>query len=164
MADNITINTGSGGPVVAADDISSVFYQRVKLSVGADGSATDVSSAAPLPASDNGPGWTQVFGVSGARFTSADATTAAAATDAPTSGQKLVIDDIIFSVGATAMQVDFQIETAATVFMTFYCPANTSYQFTPRGKMKLATADKKLMIKASVAGNVACTVFYHSEA
>lgn len=49
MADNITINSGAGGPVVAADDISSVFYQRVKLSVGADGSATDVSSAAPLP-------------------------------------------------------------------------------------------------------------------
>ena len=163
MADNVTINAGAGGPAIAADDISSVFYQRVKLSVGADGSATDVSSAAPLPASDNGPGWTQVFGVSGARFTSADASTAAAVTDAPTSGQKLVIDDIVFAVGSTAMQVDFQIETAATVFLTFYCAANTLMQFTPRGKFKLPTADKKLMVKASVAGNVAVTVFYHSE-
>lgn len=48
MADNVSITSGSGTSI-AADDISSVFYQRVKLSVGADGSATDVSSAAPLP-------------------------------------------------------------------------------------------------------------------
>ncbi len=45
MADNYTIN----GIVVATDDISSVHHQRVKIGVGADGSATDVSAAAPLP-------------------------------------------------------------------------------------------------------------------
>jgi hypothetical protein len=163
MADNVAITSGSG-TAIAADDIGSVFYQRVKLSVGADGSATDVSSAAPLPSSDNGAGWTQVFGVSGARFTSADASTAAAVTDAPTTGQKLVIDDIVFAVGSTAMQVDFQIETAGTVFLTFYCAANTIMQFTPRGKFKLPTGDKKLMVKASVAGNLAVTTWYHSEA
>jgi zona occludens toxin (predicted ATPase) len=164
MADNITINSGSGGPVVAADDVSSVFYQRVKLSVGADGSATDVSSAAPLPASDNGPGWTQVFGVSGAVFTSADASTAAAVTDAPTSGQKLVIDDVIVSVGSVAMQVDLEIETAGTVYVTIYATANTMYQITPRGKWKLGTADKKLMVDTSAAGAISVTCFYHSEA
>ena len=49
MADNVTLNPGSGGAVVAADDISSVFYQRVKVSHGADGSATDTAVAAPLP-------------------------------------------------------------------------------------------------------------------
>ena len=37
MADNITLNAGSGGSAVAADDISSVFFQRVKLIHGADG-------------------------------------------------------------------------------------------------------------------------------
>lgn len=41
MADNVTLNSGSGGAVAAADDIGSVFYQRVKLSVGADGTAVD---------------------------------------------------------------------------------------------------------------------------
>jgi len=48
MADNVAITAGSGTSI-AADDISSVFYQRVKISHGADGSATDTSSAAPLP-------------------------------------------------------------------------------------------------------------------
>lgn len=49
MADNFVANAGSGGSTFAADDISSVLYPRVKISAGADGSATDVSSAAPLP-------------------------------------------------------------------------------------------------------------------
>jgi hypothetical protein len=49
MADNFTANAGSGGNVFAADDISSVFYPRVKISHGADGSATDTSSSAPFP-------------------------------------------------------------------------------------------------------------------
>jgi hypothetical protein len=40
MADNVAITAGSGTSI-AADDITSVFYQRVKLSLGADGSAVD---------------------------------------------------------------------------------------------------------------------------
>jgi len=48
MADNVTITAGSG-TTVAADDIAGVFYQRVKLAHGADGTATDVSTTAPLP-------------------------------------------------------------------------------------------------------------------
>jgi hypothetical protein len=40
MADNVAITAGSG-TTVAADDISSVYYQRVKLSLGADGAAVD---------------------------------------------------------------------------------------------------------------------------
>ena len=113
---------------------------------------------------DAGASWTQVFGVAGVAYASADATASPAVTDAPTSGQKLVIDDIFLSVGATAMQVDFEIETAGTHFLTFYCAANTVYQFTPRAKFKLPTADKKLLVDASVAGNISVTVFYHSEA
>ena len=38
MADNVAITAGSG-TAVAADDIGSVFYQRVKLTLGADGAA-----------------------------------------------------------------------------------------------------------------------------
>ena len=49
MADNFVANAGSGGATFASDDISSVQYPRVKPSWGADGSATDVSTAAPLP-------------------------------------------------------------------------------------------------------------------
>lgn len=41
MADNTQLNAGSGGDVIASDDIAGVKYQRVKLSLGADGAATD---------------------------------------------------------------------------------------------------------------------------
>ncbi len=49
MADNTTLNAGSGGDVIASDDIGGVKWQRVKVAHGADGSATDASAAAPLP-------------------------------------------------------------------------------------------------------------------
>lgn len=55
MADNTTLNAGSGGDVIATDDIGGVKYQRVKLDFGADGSATDVSSTTPLPVQQRGP-------------------------------------------------------------------------------------------------------------
>ncbi len=44
MADNITLNAGSGGATLAADDISSVWYQRVKLTDGAADSATAIAA------------------------------------------------------------------------------------------------------------------------
>jgi hypothetical protein len=48
MADNIGYTPGTGA-VVAADDVDGVLYQRMKLSVGVDGTATDVSSVNPIP-------------------------------------------------------------------------------------------------------------------
>jgi hypothetical protein len=45
MADNIAVTPGSG-TTVAADDIASVFYQRVKLALGPDGTANDAVAGA----------------------------------------------------------------------------------------------------------------------
>jgi hypothetical protein len=112
-----------------------------------------------LVCTDNGPAWTPAY----THTASADMTTTAALTAAPTSGQKIVIDDIIFSTG-TAMNFTFEEETSGTDVLKIYVPANTTIQLTPRGKIKLATANKKLHGVASVAGNVAVTVCYHSEA
>lgn len=47
MADNVAITAGTG-TTMATDDIGGVQYPRVKIAQGADGAATDVSSAAPL--------------------------------------------------------------------------------------------------------------------
>ena len=47
MADNIDVTPGTG-KTIAADDITGVLHQRVKISQGADGSATDVSATDPL--------------------------------------------------------------------------------------------------------------------
>lgn len=50
MADNVELNPGAGGSVIAADDIGGVSYQRVKVVHGADGvSDGDVSGTNPLP-------------------------------------------------------------------------------------------------------------------
>lgn len=49
MVDNVTANPGVGGATFAADDIGGVMYPRMKIATGADGVATDVSDAAPMP-------------------------------------------------------------------------------------------------------------------
>jgi hypothetical protein len=49
MADNTTINAGTGGDTIASDDIGGVKHQRVKVEFGADGSASDVSTSNGLP-------------------------------------------------------------------------------------------------------------------
>lgn len=48
MADNVAITAGTGTSI-AADDIGGVMHQRVKVSHGDDGSATDTSTTNPLP-------------------------------------------------------------------------------------------------------------------
>ena len=49
MADNTVLNAGTGGDTIASDDIAGVKHQRVKVEFGADGFATDVSAANPMP-------------------------------------------------------------------------------------------------------------------
>ena len=54
MADNVTLDAGSGGDTAAADDIGGIKYQRVKLTLGADSvNDGDVASGNPLPAGGN---------------------------------------------------------------------------------------------------------------
>lgn len=48
MADNVTITPGAGA-TVAADEIGGILWQRVKVTFGSDGSATDVDAANGLP-------------------------------------------------------------------------------------------------------------------
>ena len=48
MADNVGYTPGSGA-TVAADEIGGVLHQRVKVGIGADGTAVDVSDANPMP-------------------------------------------------------------------------------------------------------------------
>ena len=50
MADNTTINVGTGGDVIGSDDIAGVKFQRIKLIHGADGvNDGDVSNTNPYP-------------------------------------------------------------------------------------------------------------------
>jgi len=109
---------------------------------------------------DAGPSWTSSWQYT----TSADMTGAADLTAAPTAGQKIVVDDIIVCAAADMLLTLLE-ETSGTVVAVLALKAAAgSSQFTPRGKLKLATADKKLRGDASVAGNIYITVLYHSEA
>jgi len=87
MPDNTTLNTGTGGDVIATDEVttlngsasSGVKVQRVKVMFGADGAATDASADSPLPVKASnfaatfrepfqsfpGSNWTSVNTVSG---------------------------------------------------------------------------------------------------
>lgn len=49
MADNVTLNSGTGGAVVATDDDGVAHHQYVKLEFGADNTQTKVSTSDPLP-------------------------------------------------------------------------------------------------------------------
>ena len=48
MADNVGYTPGSGA-TVAADDIGGVLHQRIKIGLGEDGVAVDLSRANPMP-------------------------------------------------------------------------------------------------------------------
>ena len=48
MAANVGYTPGTGA-LVAADEIAGVLHQRIKLGIGEDGEAVDVSAANPLP-------------------------------------------------------------------------------------------------------------------
>lgn len=108
---------------------------------------------------DAGPNWTSVYTYT----TSADMSTAAAISAAPPAQQYIVIDDVFFSTD-TEMSFEFEEETTGTVLFKVYATANSTIQFTPRGKVKLATANKKVFGDASASGNVAITLVYHYEA
>ena len=53
MSNNTTLNVGAGGDVIASDDIGGVKYQRVKLTMGAEGvNDGDLSASNPMPVVD----------------------------------------------------------------------------------------------------------------
>jgi hypothetical protein len=55
MADNVGYTPGSGA-TIAADEIGGALHQRIKIGVGEDGTAVDVSEANPMPSRDANAG------------------------------------------------------------------------------------------------------------
>lgn len=128
-------------------------YQQ---SVGAQIDVGDISF--PSATKDNGPAWTVVRTVT----TSADMTTAAAISAAPTTGQRVVVDDLIISTD-TAMTLTILEETSSDVFCVLYLAANSTVQLTPRDGFKANAINKKFFADASATGNLTVTCFQHSE-
>lgn len=66
MADNIQLNTGTGGDVLAADDMAGVKHQRVKIEWGPDNTVNEVDDASgkrlPVKVAEELPAGTQNIG------------------------------------------------------------------------------------------------------
>lgn len=155
----------SGGtpPSTATAVLPAVANASAPTQVEAKSSYLSTDLTGRLRCSDAGAAWTSSNGIAGAAFTSADQSGAVASvTSAPTSGQKLVITDIIISVD-TAMRVDFNTESSGTVIESIYMAANSTVNLITRSKRKLATADKKLQVQTSASGNLRVNCFYYSE-
>jgi len=87
MADNTTLNTGTGGDVIATDDIGGIKVQRVKFIIGNDGvNNGDVSATNPLPITAP-----VAIPVAGALLTSIDTKTLAAGQSVMASSSPVVI-------------------------------------------------------------------------
>ena len=127
MADNVAITAGAGTSI-ASDDIGGVQYQRVKITHGQDGTATDASSANPLPVTAPPAARTthsiavglqtdvlmnQLEGLSPKFFSE---TVAASDTDeeliALVGGKKLRVIALVVHCGATATLITFESGTA----------------------------------------------------
>jgi hypothetical protein len=128
---------------------------EISTAVGGGGGAVGVIST------DGGPSWTT------ARFTidgEDPGTGDVFVTAAPTAGEKIIIDDIIISSQSVDMRIVFKEETSNTVLLPINLLAGLVPQLTTRGKIKLPTADKRLVMSSSVVGLVDGVILYHSEA
>ena len=156
--------TGVGSTLLVIPDSAPVDTVPFEVLSGAAAAVTygltnTQLRATAVPVSDAGAAWVSALQTT----TSADMTGAADLTAAPTAGQKIVVDDVVLSAD-TAMYVDFLEETSGTLMFRLYVAAGGTAQFSPRAKLKLPVADKRLRGDASAAGNVAVLVLYHSEA
>lgn len=142
MADNTTLNTGSGGDVIASDDIGpGVKYQRVKVDWGADGVATDVdrTAAAALPTTMVGTG-TNASG----QVTVTNSSTTIIAARAGRRGVLLLnrqtVDVSVDASGGTAVYAThFCLQPGAAVFLpvTNAVTGITEAAYTATGELKI---------------------------
>lgn len=123
-----------------------------------NGVQVNAGSASIGGTKDNGPFWTVAR-----LYTPITTATTTDITAAPTSGQKIVLDDCLISCDA-ACAVSIIEETSLTVFAKVFVPANGTVQITLRDALKAAVADKKMRAITGAAVNCSITACYHSEA
>lgn len=145
MADStLQITPGAGG-----------VYARVAAGPTVDGHATLVPYHLSL---DGGSG---IEATDGPVISSSDITTAVELTGAPASGKKIRILDLSVSV-AVAMKVQVVEETSGAVIWAAYMPTNGTIPLIRRCGINAKVADKKLLLKGSVAGGVEASCSYCS--
>ncbi len=157
MADSFVTNPGSGGTTFASDDIGGTHWPRVKVSHGADGSATDVSTASPMPVTSFDES-NQVT-VAGAPLTVKFATIAASSSGNNTvvtavTSKKIRVLSAVF-VANGAVNAKFQTGAGGTDLTgLFYMAANTgaSLPYNPKGWFETGSG---ALLNLSLSGAVA---------
>lgn len=99
MADN---GTAASGPTIAWDDIGGAAYQRIKVTFGADGTATDVSASDRLPV-DVGTS----IAVSGTFWQATQPVSIASAVPVTDNGGSLTVDGTVGVSGSVAVTGTF---------------------------------------------------------
>lgn len=137
MADNTTLNAGTGGDVIASDDIAGVKYQRVKLALGADGAAadaavgggTEATSLRVTIASDS----TGVLSVddNGGALTVDNAGTFAVQVDGAALTALQLIDNIVLAEDAAHVSGDVGVQALAVRSDTLAAKAGTTGDYSP---------------------------------
>ena len=165
MADNTTLDTGTGGDVIATDDIAGVKYPRSKITLGADGvNDNDVSATNPLPCSaglDTVRLWNGTTALT-PKFAAINATTngdntiiaAVAAKKLRVLAYALVADaavGVAFEDGAGGTELSGQ--------MAFAANGGISVPFNPVGWFE-TTANTLLNIETDAAANVRGHIVY----
>lgn len=113
MVDNVRLDAGSGGDLIAADDDGTAKHQWVKVEYGANGTFTAVTTSAPLPVdlrADN-VGGIEVVQDTAADLNVTEASAASIATllgtiDADTGAIKTAVEILDNAISGSEMQVD----------------------------------------------------------
>jgi hypothetical protein len=124
MADNVELNSGTGGAVMATDDIGGVHFERVKLTLGADGvNDGDISSANPIPAKEARASSATLTNVAGSATT-----VTLLGSNAARIGAYLFNDSsaaLYVKMGATASATSFTVKVAAGGYFELPHPCYT---------------------------------------
>ena len=173
IVDSLPNVTVSGTPNVAVTSLPAVTFSgtpNVAISGTPNVAVTSMPTVtvAALPTGTNIVGAVYDAGPKNAsdRFYAAyaDGSSAQFASSAPTGGQKRVLTDVVVSVSGDCF-VELLEETTLTVLASAWVKGSCGFeQLVPRGKLKLATADKRLMVKTTPAAQISTTTLSYSEA
>lgn len=150
MADNVAITAGSG-TTIAADEVGSAYYQRVKVALGADGTAVDWTG--------NVQGFVerQTLVKKTVDFTASQ--TAQTIWD-PTGGTKFVVVQAIVSFSAAgALTVFDETDSAANRIFKLNGAANGGMAWTAAIPVISSTADNILKYTTGAGAAGSLTVF-----
>lgn len=117
-----------------------------------------------VPSLDAGHWFATQRGVNGLPVPSDDARSGGIfISDSPTTGQRIVLHDLLLSVEGDATVTIFEETTGTVIHGPLYLAARTTLQLTLRGKTKLPTADKRLKLVTAEEVNLSAEAIYHSE-